>query len=154
MGLNTLLGDGLGNTLRITSLELTRQQVTKPAFQKWYNTAHEEKPDAPARSPETDTRTLTNRTRIEAIVDEMLQVLCHSNLPHELVFVTVHAREGSDMRENILKSIRELEGVNITKPVLDMGINDELRQAKNFSTQVESIPKARLLSLFRGQGPI
>jgi hypothetical protein len=58
------------------------------------------------------------------------------------------------MRENILKGIRELEGVNVTKTVLDMGINDELRQAKNFSTQVERIPKARLLSLLRSQGPI
>jgi len=58
------------------------------------------------------------------------------------------------MRENILKSIRELEGVNVTKTVLDMGVNDEFRQAKNFSTQVESIPKARLLSLFRSQGPM
>jgi len=31
------------------------------------------------------------------------------------------------MRENILKSIRELEGVNVTKTVLDMSVNDELR---------------------------
>jgi hypothetical protein len=31
------------------------------------------------------------------------------------------------VRKYILKSIRELEGVNIAKPVLDMGVNDELR---------------------------
>jgi hypothetical protein len=152
MGFNALLSDGLGNAFRITSLELTRQKIAKPAFKKWYDATHEEKPDAPTGSPETDTRTLTNGTSIEAIIDEMLQVLCHSNLPHELVLVTVHACKGPNMRKNILKSIRELERVDVAKTVLDMRINDELRQAKNFSTQVESIPKARLLPLFCGQG--
>jgi len=38
------------------------------------------------------------------------------------------------MRENILKSVRELEGINVAKTVLNMGIDDELCQAKNFST--------------------
>jgi len=64
----------------------------------------------------------------------MLQVFCHSDLPHELVFVTVHARKGTNVRENILQGIRQLEGINIAEAVLDMGINDELRQTKNFST--------------------
>jgi hypothetical protein len=58
------------------------------------------------------------------------------------------------VRKNILDGIRELEGINIAKTILDMGINDKLRQAKNFSTQVESIPETRLLPLFRGQRPI
>jgi hypothetical protein len=58
------------------------------------------------------------------------------------------------MRKDVLKSIRELKGVNIAKPVLDMGINDKLRQAQNFSTQVESVPETRLLPLFCGQRPI
>jgi hypothetical protein len=58
------------------------------------------------------------------------------------------------MRKGVLKSIRELEGVNVAKTVLDMGIDDEFCEAENLSTQVESIPKARLLPLFRGQGPI
>jgi hypothetical protein len=30
MGLDKLLGDGLGNALRITSLELAREKITKP----------------------------------------------------------------------------------------------------------------------------
>jgi hypothetical protein len=47
-----------------------------------------------------------------------------------------------------LKGIHELEGVNIAKVALDMGINDKLRQAKDFSTQVECIPETRLLLLF------
>jgi pyrimidine operon attenuation protein/uracil phosphoribosyltransferase len=79
----------------------------------------------------------------------VLQVFRHSDLSHELVLVTVHARKGTNVREDILKGIRELEGVDIAQPVLDMSINDELRQAQNFSTQVESISETRLLPLFR-----
>ena len=154
MGLDTLLGDSLGDALRIASLELASEEITKPAFKKWHNTTHEEQPDAPTGSPEADTRTLSNGTCIEAIVDEVLQVFRHSDLSHEFVLVTVHARQGTNMRKGILKGICELKGVNIAKPVLDMGINDELRQAQNFSTQVESIPETRLLPLFRGQCPI
>jgi hypothetical protein len=153
MRLDTLLGDGLGDTLRITSLELAREKITKPTFKKRYNTTHEEKPDAPAGSPEADTGTLANRASIEAIVDEVLQVLRHSNLPHKLVLVTVHARKGANVRKYILKGIGELKGVNIAKTILDMGVDDKLCQAKNFSTQMESIPKTRLLPLFRSKRP-
>ena len=145
MRLDTLLGDGLGNALRITSLELGREKITKPAFKKWYNATHKKEPDAPTRSPEANTRTLANGTGIEAIVDEMLQVLRHSDLPHEFVLVSVHARESANVCKNVLKGVRELKGVNIAKTMLDMCINDKLRQAKNFSTQVRSISKTRLL---------
>ena len=141
MRLDTLLGDGLGEALRIVSIELAREKITKPAFKKWYNATHKEEPDAPTRSPEVNARTLANGTGIEAIVDEMLQVLRHSDLPHEFVLVSVHARESANVRKNILKRVRELEGINIAKAVLDMCINDKRRQAKNFSTQVKSISK-------------
>jgi hypothetical protein len=52
-----------------------------------------------------------------------------------------------------LEGIGELKRVNISKPILDMGVDDKLCQAKNFSTQVESIPKTRLLLLFRSKRP-
>jgi hypothetical protein len=73
----------------------------------------------------------------------LLQEFRHSDLPHEFVLASVHARESANVRKNILKGVRELEGVNIAKTVLDMCINDKLRQAKN-STQVKSISKTRL----------
>ena len=57
-------------------------------------------------------------------------------------------------RYTVLKGIHELADVNIAKPVLDIGINDKLYQAQDFSTQVESIPKVRLLLLIPGQHPI
>ena len=158
MRLNTLLGDSLGDTLRIMSLELVREKITKPTFKKRYNTAHEEKPAAPAGGPEADTGTLANGTSIEAIVDEVLQVLRHLDLPHKLVLVTVHTvtvhtRKGADVRKYILEGIGKLKRVNISKPILDMGVDDKLCQVKNFSTQVESIPKTRLLPLFRSKRP-
>jgi hypothetical protein len=56
--------------------------------------------------------------------------------------------------QEYIEGVRELEGVNIAKTVLDMCINDKLRQAKNFLTQVKIISKTRLLPLFRGQRPI
>ena len=154
MGFDTLFGDSLGDAFRISSFELPREEIAKPAFKKWHDAAHEEQPDAPTGSPEADTGTLANGTCIEAIIDEVLQVFRHSDLSHELVLVTVHARKGTNVRKDILEGICELEGVNITKPVLDMGINDKLRQAQNFSTEVESIPETRLLPLFRGQRPV
>jgi hypothetical protein len=58
------------------------------------------------------------------------------------------------MCKDILKGIRQLEAVNIAKPVLDMGIDNKLCQVQNFSTQVESIPETQLLSLLRGQCPV
>jgi hypothetical protein len=33
----------------------------------------------------------------------MLQVLRHSDLPHNVVLVSVHARESANMRKNVLK---------------------------------------------------
>jgi hypothetical protein len=54
MGLETLLGDGLGDALRITSLEPAREKTTKPAFKKWYNATQEEEPDVPIGSPEAE----------------------------------------------------------------------------------------------------
>lgn len=42
---------------------------------------------------------------VEAVVDEMLQVFAHSNLPHELVLVAVHASQLTDMGKDVLESI-------------------------------------------------
>ena len=57
------------------------------------------------------------------------------------------------MGEDVLDSIGELESVDISETVLDVCINDEFGQAKNFSAQVESISKARFLSFLCRQGP-
>jgi len=46
---------------------------------------------------------------VESMVDEMLEVLAHANLPHQLVLVAVHSRQLADVRKDVLKSIRQLQ---------------------------------------------
>jgi hypothetical protein len=81
----------------------------------------------------------------------MLQVLAHSNLSHELVLVSVHASELSHMRKDILQGISKLECISITEPVLHVRIHNQLCQAQDFPTEVESVAEPGLLSLFRGK---
>jgi len=57
------------------------------------------------------------------------------------------------MSEDVLDGIGKLEGIDISETVLDVGVNDELSQTKDFSAQVESVSEARFLSFLSGQGP-
>lgn len=57
------------------------------------------------------------------------------------------------MSEDILDGIGELEGIDIAETVLNVGVDDELGQTKDFSAQVEGISEARFLSLLGRQGP-
>ena len=47
--------------------------------------------------------------RIKPIVDQMFQILAHSDLPHELVLVPVHARQLSHVSKDVLKTVSQLE---------------------------------------------
>ena len=85
-------------------------------------------------SAQTMSQPLLHRTSVEAVVDEMLQVLRHAHLPHELVLVPVHTRQGSDVREDVLNGVGELEGVNIAETELNVSVDDELGETKNFTT--------------------
>jgi hypothetical protein len=68
-----------------------------------------------------------------------------------LVLVPIHSCQSADVSEDILQCISELESIDIAETELDMSIDDELSEAKNFTTQMESISKARLFALFRSQ---
>lgn len=57
------------------------------------------------------------------------------------------------MSEDVLDGIGELEGIDVSETVLNVGVNDELSQTKDFSTQVEGVSEARFLSFFCCQGP-
>ena len=61
---------------------------------------------------------------IEAVVDDMLEILAHSNLFHQLVFVTVHSSKLTNMCKHILEAISQLERVHIVQSVLDMTIQN------------------------------
>lgn len=75
VGLDTLLGHCLGNALGVTTLEMSCQQVSEPALQQWYDTAQEEQPHSPARSPESTSWSLSDWSCVETVVDNVLQIL-------------------------------------------------------------------------------
>jgi hypothetical protein len=77
----------------------------------------------------------------------MFQILCHPDLLHELVLVSVHSRKLTDMGEEVLQSVRKLESVDVTKSELDVGIDNELGQSQDFSTEMEGVSESRSLSL-------
>ena len=53
--------------------------------------------------------TFAHRPGVEAVVDEMLQILAHADLAHEAVPVAVHARELPDLRQRR----RRVDGVAV-----------------------------------------
>lgn len=118
--LDALLGDSLGDTFAVATLELTRQKVSKPALQQRSDSAHEEQPDSPSRRPEAATGSFADRSRVEAVVNQMLQVLAHSNLLHQLVLVAVHTSQLSNVSEDVLKTVGQLEGIDIVQSILDV----------------------------------
>lgn len=70
-----------------------------------------------------------------------------------LVFVPIHPGQSADMSEDVLDSIGKLEGIDISEAVLNVGVDNELCQTKDFSTQVEGVSETRLLPFLRRQGP-
>ena len=70
-----------------------------------------------------------------------------------LVLVTVHPRQCTDMREDILQRICELESIDISKTELHMSIDDKLGEPKNLATQVKCVSETRLLTFLCSQGP-
>lgn len=68
----------------------------------------------------------------------MLEILAHADLPHQLVLVAIHARQLAHMGEDILQAVGQLEGVHVVQSVLHVGVDDELGQPQDFTTQMES----------------
>lgn len=80
---------------------------------------------------------------------DVLQILAHSNLPHQLVLVTVHSRQLTNVSESELETIGELESVDVSESVLNVRVDDELRETEDLATQVERVSESRLLSFLR-----
>lgn len=55
------------------------------------------------------------------------------------------------MCKDVLDSIRQLEGVDVSKSELDVRVDNELCETQDFTTQVERISETRLLALLRRQ---
>jgi hypothetical protein len=54
--------------------------------------------------------------------------------------------------KNVLESIGELKGFDVSKSVLHMRIYNQLEQAKDFTAKMESITESTFLPFFRSQG--
>ncbi|CAN7985254.1 unnamed protein product, partial [Ixodes hexagonus] len=87
---------------------------------------------------------------VEAVVDEVLEVLAHADLSHELVLVAVHARQLAHVGKDVLEAVRQLEGVHVVQPVLHVAVHHQLGQAQDLPAQVEGVAEARLLALLGG----
>jgi hypothetical protein len=81
----------------------------------------------------------------------MLQILGHPHLPHQSVFVSIHTCQMANMTENVLETVSQLERLNLTESVLNMGVYHQFHQFQNFTAQMEGITEPRFLSLFCGQ---
>lgn len=46
---------------------------------------------------------------VEAVVDEMLEVLAHADLPHQLVLVAVHSRQLAHVGKDVLQTVGQLQ---------------------------------------------
>mmetsp|Transcript_67280 Transcript_67280/g.140138 ORF Transcript_67280/g.140138 Transcript_67280/m.140138 type:complete len:884 (+) Transcript_67280:4960-7611(+) len=149
VALDALLRHRLGNPLAVPPFKLPREQVPQPPLKQRDHAAKEEQPHSPPRSPEPNARALAHRSGVEAVVNQMFQVLAHADLAHQPVLVAIHARELAHVREGVLQPVRKLEGVHVAKAELHVGVDDDLGQTQNLSAQVERIPEARLLALLR-----
>ncbi|CAN8015572.1 unnamed protein product, partial [Ixodes persulcatus] len=157
VALDALLGDRLGDALGVASLELPGQQVAQPALQQGGDAPHEEEPHPPAGGPDPAARALAHgaleHTRergtppVEAVVDQVLEVLAHANLTHELVLVAVHARELAHMGEDVLEPVGQLEGIHVVQPVLHVAVHHQLCQPQDLPAQVEGVAEAGLFPL-------
>jgi len=55
----------------------------------------------------------------------MLEILRHAHLSHELVLVSIHACQSTNVRENILQGIGQLESVDIAEAELNVSVNNQ-----------------------------
>jgi len=81
----------------------------------------------------------------------VLNILTHADLTHKAVLVAIHTSELTNVSKNVLETISELEGINVTETVLNMGVDDELGETENLTTKMEGVTKARLLALLGGE---
>ena len=84
---------------------------------------------------------------IEPIVDKMLEIFTHANLSHQLVFVSVHARQLTHVSVDVLQTVRQLEGIHVAQAVLDVTVNDQLGETQDLATQMEGVTETGLLTL-------
>mmetsp|Transcript_3491 Transcript_3491/g.11579 ORF Transcript_3491/g.11579 Transcript_3491/m.11579 type:complete len:907 (-) Transcript_3491:778-3498(-) len=149
--LDALLGDRLGDPLGRAALELACEQVAEPPLEQRHHAAQEEEPHAPAGRPDAAAGALADGAGVEAVVDEVLEVLAHPDLPHEPVLVPIHPGELPHVRKDVLQPVRQLVRVHVAEPVLHVRVDDKLGEAEDLAAEVEGVAEARLLALLGGE---
>ena len=81
----------------------------------------------------------------------MLEVFAHSYLPHQFVLVPIHPCQLTHMSKYVLNPVCQLKSVNVSKAILHVGVNGELRKTKDLATEMKGVPESTLLPLFRCQ---
>ena len=125
--------------LGLAALKLAREEVPEPALQERDDAAEEKDPDAPHGGPEAAAGALAHGPGVEAVVDEVLEVLAHADLAHEAVLVAVHAGELPDMAEGVLEAVSELEGVDVAQAELDVAVYHQLGEAEDLTANCTRI---------------
>ena len=75
------------------------------------------------------TGALSYGTSVKSVVDDVLEVLAHAHLAHEAVLVAVHAGELTDVGEDVVKTVRKLESVDVAEAVLKMSQEKSARNS-------------------------
>lgn len=50
---------------------------------------------------------------VESVINQMLQILAHSDLPHKFVLVSIHSGKLANVSKDILEAICQLESINV-----------------------------------------
>lgn len=53
---------------------------------------------------------------------------------------------------HVLEAVVELKGVDIAQTILNIAVDNELYNSKNFTAKVKGVTKTRFLTLFGGEG--
>ena len=69
----------------------------------------------------------------------MLDVFAHSDLSHDSVLVTINTGQLTQMCIHVLKTIIELESINVSQTILNVTVDDKFYDSENLSTQVEGV---------------
>lgn len=83
----------------------------------------------------------------------MFEIFCHTHLSHKLegsqisyrqlgiiyvedtnlVLVSIHSSQSTNMGEDVLQGVRQLEGIYVAETELNMCIDDKLCETKDFT---------------------
>jgi hypothetical protein len=143
----SLFGNHLDQSFGMSALKLSGKQVAEPAFKQGNNASEEKEPDSPAWGPNSDTGSFSDRSSIKPVVNNMFDILTHSDLSHNSILVPINASKLSQMRIKILQSIIKLKRINISQPILYITIHYEFDHSENLSTEVKGVTETRFLAL-------